>query len=130
MTTAADRRADRYGGPLLGRRTSRALIALAIAVFLAVVVYVGIQAASSPVRSEMLAYRHLASDRIAVDYQVMMDPGTEATCTIQALNAGRAQVGFVEDVIPAQEARSSSHHVEISTQGEAVSAEIVRCDVR
>jgi hypothetical protein len=58
-----------------------------------------------------------------------MDPGTEATCRIQAMNEGRAQVGFVETAIPAQTERRTAHHVEISTQGEAVSAEIVGCTV-
>ena len=130
MNDASQRHADRYGGPLVSRRTSRVLLAVAAAVFLAVVVYVGMQASNTPVRSEMLAYEHVADDVIAVDYQVTMDPGTEATCTIQALNKGRAQVGFVETEIPAQETRSSAHHIEISTQGEAVSAEIVSCTAR
>lgn len=130
MNDANPRRADRYGGPLVSRRTSRLLIALSAAVFLAVVLYVGVQAASTPVRSEVLAYHHEASDVISVDYRLTMRPGSEATCTIQALNKGRAQVGFVEEVIPAQDARVSDHHVEISTQGEAVSAEIIRCALR
>ncbi|MDN6398970.1 MAG: DUF4307 domain-containing protein [Brachybacterium sp.] len=130
MNAASDRRADRYGGPLVSRRTARVLLGLAAAVFLAVVVYVGIQASNNPVRSEVLAYDHLADDVIAVDYQVTMDPGTEATCSIQALNKGRAQVGFVEAAVPAQDARRSVHHVEISTQGEAVSAEIISCTTR
>lgn len=130
MDAATDRHADRYGGPLVGRRTARVLVALAAAVFLAVVAFVGLQAASDPVRFEVLSYEHRAEDVIAVDYLVTMDPGTEATCTIQALNAGRAQVGFVETTIPAQDTRRSAHHVEISTQGEAVSAEIIGCSPR
>lgn len=127
MNDVRERHADRYGKPLVGRRTARTLLALATAVFAAVVLYVGIQSASTPVRSEMLAYEHLAEDSIAVDFMVTMDPGTEASCQIQALNKGRAQVGFVEMVIPAQEDRRTAHHVEISTQGDAVSAEVVSC---
>lgn len=130
MDDARDRLAQRYGGPLVGRRTSRVLIALAAAVFLAVVILVGVQVSGSPVRYEVTAYEHLGEDVIAVDYQVTMDPGTEASCRIQALNEGRAQVGFVETVVPAQESRISAHHVEIATQGEAVSAEIVDCSPR
>ncbi|WP_394215321.1 DUF4307 domain-containing protein [Brachybacterium vulturis] len=130
MNDATDRHADRYGGPLVDRRTARVLLALAAAAFLAVVVYVGLQVSQSPVRSEVLAYDHLADDVIAVDYQVTMAPGTAATCTIQALNKGRAQVGFVETEIPAQETRRSAHHIEISTQGDAVSAEIIGCTTR
>ncbi|MDN5822412.1 MAG: DUF4307 domain-containing protein [Brachybacterium sp.] len=130
MTDASDRRADRYGKPLVGRRTARVLLVLAAAAFLAVVFYVGIQASSTPVRPEVLAYDHVADDVIAVDYQVTMDPGTEATCTIQALNKGRAQVGFVEASIPAQDTFIFTEHVEIYTQGKAVSAEIINCTAR
>src|SRR5699024_4096841 len=67
MNDASQRHADRYGGPLVSRRTSRVLLAVAAAVFLAVVVYVGMQASNTPVRSEMLAYEHVADDVIAVD---------------------------------------------------------------
>ncbi|ASK65114.1 hypothetical protein CFK39_03915 [Brachybacterium avium] len=130
MTDASDRRADRYGKPLVGRRTARVLMALAGALFLAAVFYVGVQASSTPVRTEVLAYEHVSDDVIAVDFRVTMDPGTEASCTIQALNKGRAQVGFVEAAIPAQDTRRSTHHVEISTQGDAVSAEIINCEAR
>ncbi len=130
MNEATDRRADRYGGPLVGTRTARILLGLAAALFLAVVAYVGLQAATTPVRSDVLSYEHLAEDVIGVDFVVTMDPGTEASCQIQALNEGRAQVGFVEAVVPAQDARQSTHHVEISTQGPAVSAEIISCSPR
>lgn len=127
MNDVRDRQANRYGGPFVSRRTARLLIGLVAAVFMAVVVYVGIQVSSSPVKSEILSYEHLADDVIAVDFVVTMDPGTEASCRVQALNKGRAQVGFVEATIPAQEDRQSAHHVEISTQGDAVSAEVVSC---
>ncbi|NMA76337.1 MAG: DUF4307 domain-containing protein [Actinomycetales bacterium] len=127
MNDVRERQADRYGGAFVSRRTARLLIALVAAAFMAVVLYVGVQVASSPVKSEIVSYEHLADDVIAVDFVVTMDPGTEASCRVQALNKGRAQVGFLEARIPAQEARRTSHHVEISTQGEAVSAEVVSC---
>ena len=130
MNDVTERHADRYGKPLVGRRTARVLLALAVAVFMAVVLYVGIQVASPEVRSEMLSYEHLADDSIGVDFAVTMAPGTEASCQIQALNKGRAQVGFVEVEIPSQQSRRTAHHVEISTQGEAVSAEVVSCSAR
>lgn len=130
MNDATTRRADRYGGPLIGRRTARVLLGVAAAVFLGVVVVVGLWVADTPVRSEMLSYEHLGKDVIAVDFLVTMDPGTEASCQVQALNEGRAQVGFVDVEIPAQDSRQSTHHVEISTQGEAVSAEVMSCSAR
>ena len=97
--------------------------------FLAAVVVIGVMISRTDVRYEVVAYEHLADDLIEVDYVVTMPPGTEATCRIQALNEGRAQVGFVETTVPAQTERRTAHHVEISTQGQAVSAEIVGCTV-
>ncbi|MFC7376072.1 DUF4307 domain-containing protein [Brachybacterium sp. GCM10030267] len=128
MNGSTHRPTDRYGGPIVTKRTARVLLAAAAAVFLAVVVYVGMQVASNPIKSEVLAYEHLDDDLIGVDYVVTMRPGTEAVCQIQALNKGRAQVGFVETTIAAQSERRSAHHVEIATQGEAVSAEVVGCE--
>lgn len=129
MNGTQQRSADRYGAPLVSKRTSRVLIALAAAAFLAGVLVVGYWSASSPVRADMIGYDHVADDVIAVDYQITMNPGDEALCRIQALNKSRAQVGFVETRIPAQATRQSAHHVEISTQGSAVSAEVVGCEI-
>ena len=119
--------ADRYGRPRVTRRTARVLTAVAAVVFVVVVVIVGLGVASPGIRTEMLAYDHLAEDVIAVDFVVTMDPGTEASCQVQALNEGRAQVGFVEVTVPAQPEQRSTHHVEIATQGDAVSAEVLGC---
>lgn len=128
MNGSLQRPVDRYGAPRLSKRTARVLLTLAAAVFLAVVAVVGYWVASPGIRSEMIGYDHLSDHVIAVDYMVTMDPGTEATCRIQAMNKGRAQVGFVETTISAQSTRQSAHHVEISTQGDAVSAEVLGCD--
>ena len=130
MPDVSSRLADRYGGPLVSASTARILVTLGAVAFLAVVVVVGMRLATPAVRADVISYEHLADDQIGVGFVVTMAPGTEASCRIQALNKGRAQVGFVEVAVPAQTARQSTHHVEIATQGEAVSAEIVRCDAR
>lgn len=127
MNEFRDRQAERYGAPLVSRRTARLLTALAAVVFLAVVLMVALPNSDSSVHSEVYSYDHLDDDVIAVEYVVTMEPGTEASCRIQALNKGRAQVGFVETTIPAQQEKRTAHQVEISTQGEAVSAEIISC---
>ncbi|GAP79607.1 hypothetical protein Y09_2455 [Brachybacterium sp. SW0106-09] len=129
MDDVEDLHRQRYGGPLVSPRTAKILVAVAGAVFVAIVIVVGLFVAREEVRYDVLAYDHLASDRIGVDFVVTMAPGTEATCRIQAMNEGRAQVGFVETTIPAQAERRTAHRVEISTQGEAVSAEVVGCTV-
>ncbi|MDN5686056.1 MAG: DUF4307 domain-containing protein [Brachybacterium sp.] len=128
MNGTVQRPADRYGAPLLSKRATRVLVGLVAIVFLAVVVLVGYWTTSPPIRSQMVGYDHVADDVIAVDYTVTMDPGTGATCRLQAMNEGRAQVGFVEETIPPQTERRTAHHVEISTQGEAVSAEVLGCE--
>ncbi|MGO1391324.1 MULTISPECIES: DUF4307 domain-containing protein [Brachybacterium] len=128
MNGTQQRSAERYGAPRISKRTARVLIAVAAAVFVAVVALVGYWSVSAPIRAEMVGYDHVADDVIAVDYQLTMKPGTEATCRIQALNSGRAQVGFVETHVPAQSSRHSVQRVEISTQGAAVSAEVLGCD--
>ncbi|EYT51151.1 DUF4307 domain-containing protein [Brachybacterium muris] len=130
MSAAPHRPAERYGGPIVSRRTGRILVVLVAIVFLATVVLIGIRFADQPVKAEMLSYEHVAEDRIAVSFTVTMSPGTEAECAVQAMNEGRAQVGFVEVEVPAQDQRRSTHRVEIATQGDAVSAEVLGCEPR
>lgn len=128
MSAAPHRPAERYGGPIVSRRTGRILVVLVAIVFLATVVLIGIRFADQPVKAEMLSYEHTAEDSIAVSFTVTMNPGTEADCAVQAMNEGRAQVGFVEVEVPAQDQRRSTHRVEIATQGDAVSAEVLGCE--
>lgn len=130
MSAAPHRPAERYGGPIVSRRTGRILVVLVAIVFLATVVLIGIRFADQPVKAEMLSYEHTAEDSIAVSFTVTMNPGTEADCAVQAMNEGRAQVGFVEVEVPAQDQRRSTHRVEIATQGDAVSAEVLGCEPR
>ena len=128
MNAPAARPPGRYGEPLVSRRTARVLLAVLGAVFLIGVVVVGTRLSGEPVKGDLLTYEHVDEGVLAVDVAVTMTPGTAATCSIQALNESRAQVGFIEAVIPAQDQRRSVHHLEISTQGLAVAAELVRCD--
>lgn len=128
MNDSTDRLAERYGKPIIPPRAGKIIGIVAGLVLLAVVSFVGLNYADRPVSSDVLSYEHLGPDRIAVEFVVSMDPGTEAVCTLQAMNEGRAQIGFVETPIPAQTERHSSHHVEISTQDDAVSAEVLGCE--
>ena len=128
MSTSTDRRADRYGKPIVSSRAAKIIGALAGIVFLAVVAFVGLQYAEQPISTEIRTYEHLAPDRIAVEFTVSMDPGTEASCAVQAMNDARAQIGFLEAHIPAQSERHTVHRVEIATQGDAVSAEVLGCE--
>lgn len=123
------RNVDRYGKPLVSPRSARLLVILGAVLFLAAVVFVGLRFADQPVKSEVISYEHIDEHLVGVDFQVSMTPGTAATCTLQALNEGSAQVGFVEVDIEAQSERRTAHHVEIATQGDAVTAEVIDCEV-
>ena len=128
MTSEPVRDADRYGGPIVPRRTARILLVVGVVVGAVLVVLVGLRFAHQPIRTELVSYDHVDSSHLSVDFTVTMDPGTAATCRIQAMNDGLAQVGFVEVPIPAQSERRTAHTVTISTQGDAVSAEILGCE--
>lgn len=128
MNESSDRLAERYGKPIISPRAGKVIAIVAGLLLLAIVSFMGLNYADRPVSSDVLTYEHVASDRIAVEFTVSMDPGTEAVCSLQAMNEGRAQIGFVEATVPAQSQRHSSHRVEIATQGEAVSAEVLGCE--
>lgn len=127
MSTAAPDRRDRYGGPIVTPRTARLLLVLGALVTLSLIVWIGLRFADQPVTAKVTAYEHVAPDRIAVTFQVTKRPGAAASCAVQAMNKGAAQVGFVETEIPPSTQRQSSHRVEIATQGQAVSAEVLGC---
>lgn len=128
MTSTPTRHADRYGGPLVPARTAKVLIIAGAVVALTVLVLVGLRFADQPVKGELLTYDHVSDAEVEVTFMVTMAPGEAASCTVQAMNEGRAQVGFVEVEIPPQDERQSVHAARIATQGEAVSAEVLGCE--
>ncbi|MDO5662198.1 MAG: DUF4307 domain-containing protein [Brachybacterium sp.] len=133
MSTSSPRLDARYGAPAdrdRTRRRNRLLGALAAVLLLAVVAWVGVQYAVQPVRFETFGYEHLSDSEMEVTFHVTMSPGTEATCQVQALNSNRGQIGFREVEIPAQEQRTTAHRVVVTTQGEAVSGEVMDCSPR
>lgn len=119
---------DRYGRSGPSPRTARILIAALAAVFLAVVAWVGVRYADVDVRAETVAYEHVGDSRLEVTFQVTMRPGVSAVCRVQAMDDKRAQVGFVEVPIPAQQTSRSIHTVQIATQGTAVSGTVLGCE--
>ena len=120
--------AARYGGPALSPRLVRGLVIVLAVLFLALIGWMGLRFANVDVRAETISYEHTDSDRLTVTFQVTMRPGTEALCRVQALDDGRAQVGFVEVPIPAQDSSRSVHTVQIATQGHAVSGSVLGCE--
>lgn len=127
MSTLPARPAARYGRRPSPRRT-RIMLAVTGAVFLVVSVVVGASIAHQPVRYEAVSYRHVDDRHISLTFQVTMRPGTTARCSLEALDATRGQVGFLQVDVPAQAGTTSSHRADIATQGAAVSATVTSCD--
>ncbi|UYG16929.1 DUF4307 domain-containing protein [Brachybacterium huguangmaarense] len=127
MSAAPDRLRDRYGRPTSRRRPIALLVVVGI-VFLAVVVFVGIRFADQPVRAKAVSYDHLGAQRISLTFELTASPDTPVHCTVQALDKTRGQVGFMAVDIPPHSERQSLQTVEIATQGEAVSADVVECE--
>ncbi|MGP9694114.1 DUF4307 domain-containing protein [Brachybacterium sp. AOP25-B2-12] len=127
MSTVVPRPSSRYGRPPNPRR-NRVLIGILAAVFLVLVVVIGIGIAHEPVRAETISYDHVDDRHIDVTYQVTMRPGTTARCTLEALDASRGQVGFTQVDIGAQRGTTTNHTTRVATQGAAVSATVSSCD--
>jgi hypothetical protein len=129
MPTSPSDLSERYGrtgGP--SPRTKRVLVVLLAVVFLAGVVAVGLGLVKEQqISSDVVRYDHVDDRHISLTFVVTAPPGTPVTCTTQALNEGRAQVGFVSTDLAAAEHRQTRHQVEIATQATAVSAEVISC---
>src|SRR5690625_4622433 len=78
MNESSDRLAERYGKPIISPRAGKVIAIVARLLLLAIVSFMGLNYADRPVSSDVLTYEHVASDRIAVEFTVSMDPGTEA----------------------------------------------------
>jgi hypothetical protein len=65
-----------------------------------------------------------------VTFDVITDPGTKATCRVEALNESYAVVGVAQvDVGPADR-QVTRHSVRVATQERAAVATVKSCDVR
>ena len=90
---------DRYGrapaGP--GRRLAGrvALVALGLA-FLALVVSIGLRFGNSSLQWEDVGYNVLDDSTVEAEFDVTMDAGDRALCTVEALNGQYGQVGVVD----------------------------------
>lgn len=126
---AAPRRpADRYGDrpPVSRRRVVLGLGAVAVA-FTAWVVWAGLGAADRDVRWNDVGYQVLGDDAVDVTFDVVMEPGTVARCTVTALSSGFATIGIASvDVGPAAEqvVRTTTT---VRTQERAVTGVVDEC---
>ncbi len=131
MHASVQRPADRYGAP---RRTltPRGWAAVVGAV---VVVAVVVAAWWAWATRDAVVWRDLAFDvrdatTTQVSFQVTMDPGTVAVCTVRALSEAFAEVGLVDVTVGPSDERTVGAVATVPTSELATTGTVKGCVVR
>ncbi len=128
----AQRPAERYGDrPAAWRRPASVLaVALLAAVGLGWVVWAGLHQANAPIRWNDVGYSVVDDSTTRVTFDVIAEPGTAATCRLEAVNLSYAVVGVAQVEIDRADTKVTRHSVEVATQERAASAGVKSCAVR
>jgi|SRR5690625_159980 len=127
----SDPLAERYGRVDAGKHRAlvRTLLILGGAIFVAAALWAAFNLSRADVRWEDRGYRVHGPDSVTVHFSVTMEPGTEARCTLEALNAHYAQVGLLDVEIPASKEKTTRHSAIVATQELAVTGIVNTCVV-
>lgn len=109
--------------------TTRWWVIGGVSVLLAVtaIVWFGIATTVGSVRPEVTGYRVESDTSIVVEYDLHRPVGTAVRCRLDALDAGRARVGTVEDAVAADGPSSVHREVRLRTSVRAVTAVVDSC---
>jgi len=120
----------RYGPPIDAssrRRRTVAISAVGVA-GLALVIWLGLLAAGTPLSWKDVGFTVSGSGQVEIAFDVIRsDPGTAVQCRVQALNEHYAQVGVVTVDIPAGERKAERQRAVIATSELATTAVVDRC---
>ncbi len=75
------------------RRRTIALLAVVVLAGLALILWLGLRSAATPVRWNDVGYRLDGATSVQVTFDVIKDPDATAVCRIQALSQSHAEVG-------------------------------------
>ncbi len=130
-TTTAAGLDDRYGRTPDRRRRGRLLgIVAAIAVvlvFVAWVVWAGLDQTSDGLDSTDVGYSVVSDHETVVHSQVSVDPGTEAKCAVQVLDKTYSIVGWKVVTLPAADQRTRTITTQVATTTRGVTGLIHDC---
>lgn len=121
--------AGRYGpAPTAGRRrlAVAGIVATAL-VGIGITIWIGLGQASTPVRYDDFGFKVVSSEQIDVTFQVSMEPGTQAECTIDALSENYAQVGTVDVVVGPNDQLEGRYTVSVATSELATTGIVESC---
>ena len=126
-----DRPQDRYGAPRkrLPRRVQLSLAVGAIVLAVAFAAWLA-YANQEPVAWSDRAYTVVDDSTTTVTFEVTMDPGTTAVCTVRALNAGFGEVGLVDVVVGPSTQHTVRAVATIPTSEKAVTGTVKACAVK
>lgn len=121
---------QRYGRTPSHRRKIRAIYIVAaiaaVAIVGAWVLWVGLGSASE-LEADDRGYSVKGDSQVTVSWQLTLDPGTTASCALQAQNEGFGIVGWKVVELPASAERSRVFTQTLRTSERAVTGLIYRC---
>lgn len=109
------------------RRLAIAGIVAAAVVGVGITIWIGLGQASTPVRYDDFGFKVIDSEQIDVTFQVSMEPGTQAECTIDALAESYAQVGTVDVVVGPSDQLEGRYTVSVATSELATTGIVESC---
>ncbi|WP_434533411.1 DUF4307 domain-containing protein [Curtobacterium subtropicum] len=98
-----------------------------VLVFVAWVVWAGLDQESHGLDNTELGYTVVSDHRTVVHSQVSADPGTEVRCAVQVLDKSYSIVGWKEVTLPASEQRTRSISTAVNTTTRGVTGLIHDC---
>ncbi len=129
--TTEDALAARYGRtPAAARRTKFIAIVSAIAFTIVFVLWLwwgGLLGAPAQFEARDTGFDVVDDSTVSVSWQFSVEPGTSASCVIQAMNSTFAIVGWKVVELPPSDTRTRAFTEPLLTTEEAVTGLIYRC---
>lgn len=122
--------AGRYGPPPSAARRRRARLAVAALALagVALVLWIGLGAARTPVRWEDVGFTVDGAERVEIVYDVVrLDPSVAVRCRLQALSQDYAQVGVLVVDVPPAERPAQRFATTVATSQPAVTGVVESC---
>lgn len=121
--------AGRYGAEPTRRSRRRTIAFLAVVVLagLALVVWLGLRSAATPVRWNDVGYALDGATSVQVTFEVIKDPDATAVCRVQALSQSHAEVGVQSVTVGPAGTQVQRVTTTIPTAEQAVTAAVHSC---
>jgi hypothetical protein len=121
----------RYGRTRAWSRRERLLgIGAGVAMLLAATLWVwwvGTDPARTALQTRDIGFEIVDDSTVEVIFEVTVDPGTPVSCAVEALNSSYTIVGWREIDLPAAEARTATHVLEVRTTERPTTGLVSEC---